>query len=60
MIDAFLPFRTPPDHAGKSFQRHQRLAGVRPLLLFLDGDMIERLPAGAAGEKRARDVHHVR
>src|ERR1700716_975498 len=60
MIDAFLPFRALPDHAGKALQRHQRLAGVGPLLQLFDGNMIERLAPGAAGEKRARDVHHVR
>src|SRR5260370_26340491 len=60
MIEPLLLFRALPDHAGKTPQRHQRLAGVGPLLQLLDGDMIERLPAGAAGEKRARDVHHVR
>src|SRR5881396_3210916 len=59
-IEALLPFRAMPDHAGKTFQRHQRLAGIRPFLQFLDRDVIERLAAGAAGEKRARDVHHVR
>src|ERR1700681_3065337 len=60
MVYALLPFRALPDHAGKTFQRHQRLAGVGPLLQLLDGDVIERLTAGAAGEQRARDVHHVR
>src|SRR5579872_2824775 len=60
MIDALLSFRTLPDHAGKPFQRHQRLAGVCPLLQLFDGDMVERLAPGAAGEERARDVHHVR
>src|SRR5437016_12093151 len=59
MIEALL-LRALPDHAGKTFQRHQRLAGIGPLLQFLDRDVIERLAAGAAGEKRARDVHHVR
>src|SRR6266850_5577333 len=60
MIEALFLFRTLPDHAGKPFQRHQRLAGIGPFLQLLDGDMIERLPAGAPGEQRARDVHHVR
>src|SRR5713226_5913870 len=60
MIDALLPFRTLPDHAGKTLQRHQRLARIGPLLQFLDRDVIERLAAGSAGKKRARDVHHVR
>src|ERR1700686_4708554 len=55
-----LLFRTMPDHARKALQRHQRFAGIGPFLQLLDGDMIQRLPAGAAGEKRARDVHHVR
>src|ERR1700730_3640398 len=57
-IEPFLLFRALPHHAGKPFQRHQRLAGVGPLLQFLDGDMVERLPPGTAGEKRARNVYH--
>src|SRR5260370_36776791 len=48
VIDALLPCRALPDHAGKAFQRHQRLARVGPLLQLLDGDMIERLAAGTA------------
>src|ERR1700737_5089138 len=60
MVRRLLPLRALPDHAGKAFQRHQRLAGVGPLLQLLDGDMIKRLPAGTAGKKRARDVHHMR
>src|SRR6185312_545811 len=40
-ICALLPFRALPDHAGITFQRHQRLAGVGPFLQFLDGDVIE-------------------
>src|SRR5260370_8404599 len=60
MVDALLPFRALPDHAGKTFQRHQRLAGIGPFLQLLDRDVIQRLAAGAAGEQRARDVHHVR
>src|SRR5690348_1119026 len=55
-----LLLRALPDHAGITLQRHQRLAGVGPLLQFLDREMIERLAAGAATEQRARDVHHVR
>src|SRR5216683_6065604 len=55
-----LLFRALPDHAGKAFQGHQRLAGIGPLLQFLDRDVIERLAAGAAREQRARDVDHVR
>ena len=42
-----LPFRALPDHAGKAFQRHQRLAGIGPFLQLLDRDVIERLAAGA-------------
>src|ERR1700682_5577640 len=60
MIYALLPFRALPNHARESLERHQRLAGIGPLLQLFDRDMIERLPAGAAGKKRARDVHHVR
>src|ERR1700730_4266554 len=55
-----LLFRALPDHAGKTLERHQRLAGVGPFLQFLDRNVIERLPAGAAPEKGARDVHHMR
>src|SRR5260221_11139091 len=58
MIDAFLPFRALPDHAGKTLQRHQRLAGIGPFLQFLDRDVIERLAAGSAGKKRGRDGYH--
>src|SRR5438552_11824985 len=57
---ALLPFRALPDHARKTLQRHQRLAGIGPLLQLLDGDMIERLPTGAPGEQRARDIDHMR
>src|ERR1700680_2006212 len=60
MIDALLLFRTLPDDAGKPFQRHQRLAGVGPLLQLLDRDVIERLPAGATQEQGGGGVHHVR
>src|SRR6266478_5140256 len=60
MIDALLPFRALPDHAGKTLERHQRLAGVGPFLQFLDRDVIERLPAGTARKQRPRYVHHVR
>src|SRR5580698_8056099 len=57
---ALFLFRALPDHAGKTFQRHQRLTGIGPFLQFLDRDVIERPPAGAARKQRARDVHHVR
>jgi hypothetical protein len=40
MIDAFLLFRALPDHAGETLERHQRLAGIGPLLQLLDGDMV--------------------
>src|SRR5260370_10653192 len=60
MIDTLPPLRALPACAGKRLQRHQRLAGVGPLLQLLDGDMIERLAAGTACKKRARDVHHMR
>src|SRR6266700_1383007 len=46
MIEALLLFRALPDHAGKTLQRHQRLAGISPFLQFLDRDVIERLAAG--------------
>src|SRR5665213_534623 len=60
MLDRLFLLRALPDHAGKAFQRHQRLAGIGPVLQLLDRDVIERLPAGTAREQRARDVHHVR
>src|SRR6185312_4603983 len=55
-----LFLRALPDHAGKALQRHQRLAGIGPFLQLFDGDVIERLAAGAARKQRARDVDHVR
>jgi hypothetical protein len=51
---ALLLFRALPDHAGKSLQRHQRLAGIGPFLQLLDRDVVERLPAGALREQRAQ------
>jgi hypothetical protein len=60
MVRPLLHFRALPDHAGETSQRRPRLPGIGPLLQLLDRDMIERLAAGAAGEQRARDVHHVR
>src|SRR5258708_36007011 len=59
-VGALLLFRALPDHAGKPFQRHQRLAGIGPFLQFLDRDVIERLPTSAAREQRAGNVDHVR
>src|SRR3954453_6350609 len=58
-IGTFVLFGALPDHARKTLERHQRRAGISPLLQFLDRDVIERLPAGAATEKRARDIHHM-
>src|SRR5438105_6581672 len=58
--DTPLLFRALPHHPRKTFQRHQRLAGIGPLLQFFDRDVIERLPAGAPRKQRARDVDHVR
>src|SRR3974390_2384428 len=55
-----LLLRALPDHAGKTLQRHQRLAGPGPFLQLLDGEVIERLAAGPPREQRARDVDHVR
>src|SRR5205807_861472 len=49
-----------PDHARKTLQRHQRLAGIGPFLQFLDRDVIKRLPPGTSRKQRARDVDHVR
>src|ERR1700690_121181 len=59
-VAAILLLRALPDHPGKTPQRPRGPAGLGPFLQLLDGDMIERLPAGAAGKKRARDVDHVR
>src|SRR5579871_2175775 len=60
LVIAWLLLAAMPDHAGKAFERHQRLAGIGPFLQFLDRDVIERLPAGAIGEQRAGNVDHVR
>src|SRR3981081_3103613 len=60
VVDALVLFRALPHHAGKTLQRRQRLAGIGPLLQLFDGNMVERLPPGAAMEKRARDVDHMR
>jgi len=59
-IPTLLLFRALPDHTGKTFQRHQRLAGIGPFLQLFDGDVIERLPPGAIGKQRAGNVHHMR
>src|SRR5258706_2604315 len=60
MIEALLPHRALPDHAGKTLQRHQRLAGIGPLLQFLDRDVIERLGGRLGGEKSAPEVYQMR
>src|SRR5580692_7266810 len=57
---ALFLLRALPDHAGKTFQRHQRLAGIGPFLQFLDRDVIERLAAGTIGKQRAGNVEHMR
>ena len=49
-IAALFLFRALPHHARKTLEWNQRLAGVGPFLLFLDADMVERLPAGALKE----------
>src|SRR6201996_6250145 len=59
-VEPLLLFRALPDHAGKTLQRHQRLAGIGPFLQLLDRDVIERLAAGAAREEGPRDVEHMR
>src|SRR6185436_16881079 len=58
-VGTLLLFRALPDHAGISLQRRQRFAGVGPFLQFLDRNMIERLPPGAARKQRAGNVDHV-
>src|SRR3954469_20162046 len=57
---AVLLFGTLPDHAGESFQRHKGRAGISPFPELLDGDVIERLPAGAPSEQSSRNIYHVR
>src|SRR5580698_621612 len=51
-VAALLLFRALPDHAGKAFQRHQRLAGIGPFLQFLDREVIERLPVPGPARRR--------
>src|SRR3974390_639761 len=55
-----LLLRALPHHARKTVERHQRLAGIGPLLKLLDCDVIERLTPGAAREQRARNIDHMR
>src|SRR6516165_9700279 len=52
--------RTVPHDAGIALQRHQRLAAVRPLRGFADGDVIARLTPGPRVEQGARDIHPFR
>ena len=42
MIEPLFPFRTLPDHAGETLERNQRLAGIGPLLQFLDSELKNR------------------
>src|SRR6476646_750522 len=58
-IPTFPRLRALPDDAWKALQRHQLLAGIGPFLQLFDRHVIERLPAGTAGKKRARNVDHV-
>src|SRR5690348_1213524 len=53
-----LLFGALPDHARKTFQRHQRLTGIGPFLQLFDRDMVERLAPGAPRKQRARDIDH--
>src|SRR5262245_23718954 len=48
-----------PEHAGIALERHKRLAGIDPVLLLLEGDVIDRLTASAALKEGARNVDHV-
>src|SRR5262249_13174232 len=57
---ALLPARPLPHHAWEAGQRMERLAPVSPIRRLLDGDMIARLPPGAALEQRTWDIHHLR
>jgi hypothetical protein len=58
-VGPLLPSGTLPDDARKSFERDERLAGIGPVLQLLNAEVIQRLPAGAAQEQRARNVDHV-
>src|SRR5262249_48247500 len=48
-----------PEHAGIALERHKPLTGIGPVLLLLEGDVIDRLAASAALKERARNVDHV-
>src|SRR5262245_36641014 len=48
-----------PEHAGIALERHKRLAGIGPVLLLLEGDVIDRLAASAALKEGARNIDHV-
>ena len=48
-----------PEHAGIAFKRNQRLAGIGPVLHLFDGDVVNRLTAGAALKESARNVDDV-
>src|SRR5262249_16347315 len=47
------------EHAGIALERNQRLAGIGPVLHLFDGDVVNRLTAGAALKESARNVDHV-
>src|SRR5215468_2871626 len=47
------------EHAGIALERNQRLAGIGPVLHLFDGDVVNRLAAGAALKESARNVDHV-
>ena len=55
----WLLFGALPEHAGIALERHKPLAGIGPVLLLLEGDVIDRLAASAALKERARNVDHV-
>src|SRR6516225_7591495 len=47
------------EHTGIALERNQRLAGMGPVLHLFDGDVVDRLTAGAALKESARNVDHV-
>jgi hypothetical protein len=57
--ERFFPSWALPHDSGKSLQRYQRFAPIRPLRRLFDGDVITGFAACAGFEKRARDVHHL-
>ena len=53
-------FRAFPDDTWIALKGEKPFACVGPILKLLDGYVISRLAAGAAGEERPRDIDHMR